>query len=505
MTQEGKNFTGRARVTVTYMDTRNRTDVEDAPGDFTTVDSSGQEQRLKSYGMLKVGFVDEKNKTLDLVKDMTLKFDPEEVGLNPRGNPPNLWWLDEKTGRWVDAGKLKPVVDKTRRSKRSIRDPKVFFVGNITTDKLRWINIDIPERTCYLKVKVSAMYQGQEKGPISLAEINWIGQENNNFYGFETGVTDSEGFVCLKSWCDNNGYLQGKAYSRALTPDALQLKKLPRVVNAELIRNNKIASIKMRSTRNLPTNGPVFEDEDHARCRNDKSALYFGFHLALDKRLTELLFPKKSLLLPHSSDRRCYIKVIASLEPYSWVDENIKTNVMVESFSANGTERYGYVTQPMDIVRIRRGDQKLRMACMEYRCSESNPTHVKVSVLGGKKYIYSHLQQDLQNAQPDRADFWNCKKENQREFIVTERQQEELGQSAGLYADFADEGKDACLFGGDVGFGDSTAARTPKGYTLFFDYTSNWLQCDFCGNDKAMPESAQQFCSSTHPNGIGLK
>ena len=387
-TRDGKNFTGRARATVTYMDSRNITDIESAPGDFTTLDSNGQEQRLRSYGMFKVGFVDEKNKPLDLVKNMTVKFDPEEVGLSPRGVPPNLWWLDEETGRWVDSGKLKPVIDKTRRSKRSY-GPKAFFIGNVATDKLRWINFDDPQRTCYLKVKVSVDPSQMDDVRIPSADIKWIGQESNNFYGYENGVTDANGVACLRSWCDNNGYLQAKAVGRALTPDAAQLKKLPNAVKAEIIPGDTIASIKMRATSNLATNGPVFEAEDLAKCR-DKSSLFFGFHAGTDKKLKGIFKSQASWSVPPPSERRCYAKIVATVPTTNyWEDQsNLLMSVMVESFSSNGTERYGFITRRMESVG--EGSSKVKIACAEYFCSDSSPTLLRVSFFNKKEILYKY-------------------------------------------------------------------------------------------------------------------
>ena len=485
MTRDGRNFTGRARFTVTYMDSRNRTDIESAPGDFTTVDSNGQEQRLKSYGMFKVGFVDENNKPLDLVKNMTVKFDPEEVGLSSGSVPPNLWWLDEATGRWVDAGKLQSVIDKSRRSKRS-NGPKTFFIGDVTTDKLRWINIDIPERTCYLKVKVYRKDEGQDH-PIPSANINWIGQENNNFYGYESGVTDSNGVICLKSWCDNYGFLQAKVFGMTLTPDASQLKQLPDVVKAEVIPGEKTKSIKMLSSRSATFNGPVFENEDSAKCR-EKSALFFGFHTGTDKRLTALLKPQTSWLLPSNNGRRCYLKiVIVNKDGFSWgMWGREKITVVVESFSANGTVSYGFASH--------QGEPSVfeKIACVEYFCSDNSPTLVKVRVFGQKDIAYSYLVPELQKAQLNKAEFWNCKAKNQREFLIFPELQERLGQRAGLYSGFNDEGKMACRSGTDITVEEDSLTTTD--YALFLDSSKNWQTCDYCDDKTSVPETAKQFC-----------
>ena len=58
---------------------RNASDLLSAPGDFTTVDQSGDVQPLKTYGVLRIKVQDEDNKQLDFAGDMKIYLDADKV------------------------------------------------------------------------------------------------------------------------------------------------------------------------------------------------------------------------------------------------------------------------------------------------------------------------------------------------------------------------------------------------------------------------------------------
>ena len=60
-------------------DPRNASDLLSAPGDFTTVDQSGDVQPLKTYGILRIKVQDEDNEQLDLAGDMKIYLDADKV------------------------------------------------------------------------------------------------------------------------------------------------------------------------------------------------------------------------------------------------------------------------------------------------------------------------------------------------------------------------------------------------------------------------------------------
>ena len=60
-------------------DPRNVTDLFSAPGDFTTVDQSGNVQPLKTYGILRIKVQDQSNEQLDLASNVKLRLDADKV------------------------------------------------------------------------------------------------------------------------------------------------------------------------------------------------------------------------------------------------------------------------------------------------------------------------------------------------------------------------------------------------------------------------------------------
>ena len=60
-------------------DPRNVSDLLSAPGDFITVDQSGDVQLLKTYGMLRIKVQDEDNEQLGLAGNMKVYLDADKV------------------------------------------------------------------------------------------------------------------------------------------------------------------------------------------------------------------------------------------------------------------------------------------------------------------------------------------------------------------------------------------------------------------------------------------
>ena len=60
-------------------DPRNTSDLFSAPGDFTTVDRSGDVQPLKTYGIVRIKVQGEDNEQLDLAGNMKIYLDADKV------------------------------------------------------------------------------------------------------------------------------------------------------------------------------------------------------------------------------------------------------------------------------------------------------------------------------------------------------------------------------------------------------------------------------------------
>lgn len=130
--EDGTIYSGQANFRMSVTDPRNATDVMTAPADFSTIDEDGEEQILVSYGMLSLDFEDENGNKLSTSKSIKLFLDPEKlkISVDSNGNTSTkLWWLDENTGRWMEAGDLWLDTKKTNRSRRS---PTRFLLTEIT-------------------------------------------------------------------------------------------------------------------------------------------------------------------------------------------------------------------------------------------------------------------------------------------------------------------------------------------------------------------------------------
>ncbi len=64
---------------MSWKDARNVSDLLTTPGDFTTVDQSGDVQPLKTYGILRIKVQDQDNEQLDLAGNMKIYLDPDKV------------------------------------------------------------------------------------------------------------------------------------------------------------------------------------------------------------------------------------------------------------------------------------------------------------------------------------------------------------------------------------------------------------------------------------------
>ena len=164
--KDGNPKKGKAKVKIQFNDPRNERDILEAPGDFTTVDEDGEEQLLRTYGILKIKVQDENNQNLGLTKNLHLNIDLEQLTgetFDESAPIPHLWWLDEKTGRWVDVGELKRNKELTKRPKRRLSYRA--FSGEITPDRIRnAYNVDIRYDQCFAKVKANGQGQAGIQG-----------------------------------------------------------------------------------------------------------------------------------------------------------------------------------------------------------------------------------------------------------------------------------------------------------------------------------------------------
>jgi len=90
---------------------------------------------------------------------------------------PLLWWLDENTGRWRQMGEMLPT--NNPRTKRDTGGRR-FYIGDIQTDKISVINIDIAWKRCYIRAQANAMTVNGVMEPADGVMFTLIGRESSD-------------------------------------------------------------------------------------------------------------------------------------------------------------------------------------------------------------------------------------------------------------------------------------------------------------------------------------
>ncbi|KAL9953639.1 hypothetical protein ACROYT_G041089 [Oculina patagonica] len=399
----------KAKLRVSLTDPRNASDLFSAPGDFTTVDQSGGVQPLKTYGILRIKVQDQDNEQLDLAGDMKIYLDADKIMLpsNATGEmAPWLWWLDAKTGRWRQMGEMKQV--NNSRTKRSLGGRR-FYIGDIQTDKISFINIDILWKRCYVRAHAYTM---TDKGlqPVVGATVTLIGKENTEqeqYYGYTEGITNKNGIACIPAWCDSNVVLQSSKMSfnadgsesvSQLNPDDTILEKLSPRLEASVVEGNESRSFQF-TTKVTSQAGPIFGGDEMNKCLDLSDTLVaFRFYLNETKSKPNqvddfgsrppghpLSWYTTDAGEPNQEPKKCFLKIKIEYDaPYSPAPM-----VSVQSFAPDRQTRYGFSLKELtstgenSTARVwYRERSVVASACVEYRCSEiDKETFLVVTVL----------------------------------------------------------------------------------------------------------------------------
>lgn len=157
LTEDGSVFSGIAKATVSVTDPRNQSDIESAPGDFSSMNEDGEEELLQTFGMIRLHLEDDSGKPLTMSKPMKVYLDSDKLNSSVSdGNvSTKLYWLDKKTGRWREAGEFMLEDGKNRRRKRS--DVKRTFLAVTVTPSLakRDLNFDTPRERVAVRVTIA--------------------------------------------------------------------------------------------------------------------------------------------------------------------------------------------------------------------------------------------------------------------------------------------------------------------------------------------------------------
>ena len=380
---DGTIYDGLAKVEVSFVDPRNATEVEEADGDFTTISEDGEQQRLETFGVIKMDFRDSNGKNLQPNSDIDVLFDLDEYNITEKAaQNVKLWYMDGKTGRWriMDQG-LKP--HETRRSRRSDRK---FFFGKIDPKLYsQLLNLDMLSETCLFKVKFSD-FEIEDFSAVDLTVLATQGTLNR----YQTERVRANTATCIATFCtEDEATIRATVNGEYLIPKETGIDT--DVNNKHVINyyrssevtdrfSNRITMKKL--TRPLSSRpSPFYNDMDS--CQESPEDYSFTFDMPQRKEISEDLvenfednwYPDPVLA------KICYVKIV--------VDNinrcpNKTAHFAVESVLGEDQTRAGQV-----LIRL---TESKSAACAEYKCPESDDHRIRVNVkpLNEGRFIEYH-------------------------------------------------------------------------------------------------------------------
>ena len=370
--KDGNPKKGKAKVKIQFNDPRNERDILESPGDFTTLDEDGEEQLLRTYGVLKIKVQDENNQSLGLTKNLHLNIDLEQLTgetFNESIPVPHLWWLDEKTGRWVDAGELKRNQELTTRPKRQLQSRA--FSGQITPDNVRNVyNLDKSYDRCFAKVK--AFRQDGSAEQYAKVTSIFVKPRGRAIQGYLIRTTSSNGHLCISTQCNSDGYLEVEKDGLPLLPNQVEVRRLPPQTGASIVDIRRIQFIPGARL----SNGPVYQRSQSGSCYSDSPGQrFFAFHSQDNRQpvFNQRYVPEPNYRRRYSRSsvrQRCFLKVLTT--------GTTRTLIKAESYSQDEQTKFGEATKQTDPVN---GNPNLFAACLEHRCPERDATLIRFTVL----------------------------------------------------------------------------------------------------------------------------
>ena len=135
---DGTQYTGKVSMSLTYIDPTKR--LEDAPGEFVTLNSDGESEILVTLGVFSIEFKGDSGNQVLLNNNIEVYA--------KQSTPYLLWTLDEQTGTWILINTL------PGRKKRQVTQERL--IGSFTLQRGKWFNIDFvySEPDCFFKIRV---------------------------------------------------------------------------------------------------------------------------------------------------------------------------------------------------------------------------------------------------------------------------------------------------------------------------------------------------------------
>ena len=372
LSEDGTLFTGQANLRMSVTDPRNETDVLLAPGDFTTVAEDGEQQMLRTFGMMKMTFKDDVGKPLAVTKPMKVFIDPEQVNItvDKDGNvTAKLYWLDEETGRWRQAGDLWVADGGSRRRKR---DTRIFFVGVVLPAMSKsTLNFDEPSTGCRVRVKAE---------PQSIVRIF-----RKDGGGYVERITKKDGMACIPTWIGTESFMQAEKDGVLLEPTGNV--DLPPKIGATIVPDAGLKTLQFE-TKVIGQAGPIYSVYNSYYCYApenyglpQKHITFSGPNPTKKSKDFEVrsLDDEKEWNIVYGGKKRCYIKIKVLAPKYE------KLSFIVQSFQEGNWKKYFGFTIGTSILTQDGG----HVLCLEYKCRwppgrpKQEATYVLVSPLTG--------------------------------------------------------------------------------------------------------------------------
>ena len=389
ISEDGQPFTGQAKVRLSVTDPRNQSDVQSAPGDFSAVDEDGEQQLLETFGMIKMNFEDENNNPLAVSKPMKIFIDPEQVNMtvDQNGNvSAKLYWLDEQTGRWREAGNIWAEDGGSRRRKRDVK--KLVIVAEVLPImSRRTLNFDTPSRFTEVRIKAA-----------SQSTVRVFRKDSR---GYVEKATNRDGLVCLGVWRDADCYLQVEKNGKFLEirgADGLPKEINPKVPTDPDNPRGPKQTLAFRSV-SVP-GGPIYSYGQCNTASNQKEIQFFEAQGGGgEDKINEKDLRKRISYVPDTwftepgipDQKRCYLKITLrnAKHPMTFV---------AESFSRDDWKTALGVTSATSIAAGSRDkpNEVHQVLCVEFRCPPAErdgkgKTNIIVSPLTGNcKPYHSH-------------------------------------------------------------------------------------------------------------------
>ena len=380
-------------------------------------------------------------------------------------------------------GEMKPA--DPSRTKRAAGGRR-FYIGDIKTDKISYINIDIQWKRCYVRAQA---YTKTKEGtqPVVGAEVTLIGKENANeeqYYGYTKAITDNNGIACIPAWCDSYVVLQSSKKSfdgdgtvrvtQLNADDGVTLKKLsPQLEASSILEGNESTSYQF-TAKVTSQAGPIFAGDELKKCGEVSDTLVaFAFYLEENEIKLDAFDDFGSLPPGHplswyttdaSKPNKCFMKIRTE---YDY--ETPVPMVSVQSFTPNRQTRYGFSlkehTPTQEIPTTNDWDLEryaVAFACVEYRCSEKNKDTFLVVNLLTDACVFPRPIPPLRLKTHQYKNFTLFSRRSARFYAPFDVSDGKLG----LYTGPGKLAEERCKAGGEIALGVGTTMITSAGYAV---------------------------------------